>query len=398
MTTPLNATSQEIPAREHSTPRSQRTWLWLMVKIGFAALAIGTVLMLLWSSSSEPTAAVPKTEPSQNAAVVQLVGPRLIAVQAGSLLEKKLAVVPASREEIATPVLTVTGSIVARLRIGSGPAEDRWQFSSPELLSTYADWQKARTEVDFAEKQLSKTRELTAARLAAQTKVVERLRKLVAAGTEAIKDLAAEEAKLLQTQLEGQKAVFEAEAAVRVAARNRGALERQLFQTGVDPPWFERASEGATLVMADVPEARVGLVAAEQACEARFYGFPDMVFPGKVSSLAPTLSGERRTLRVFFELNDQHGRLKPGMYAEIGLGTDPRQTVLLPADGVLHVGRSDYVLVETEPGVWRVTEVKVGEQDGTRVEILDGLQGGERVIGNGAILLKPVVAQAVVQS
>ena len=36
-----------------------------------------------------------------------------------------------------------------------------------------------------------------------------------------------------------------------------------------------------------------------------------------------------------------------------------------------------------------------GEQDGTRVEILDGLQGGERVIGSGAILLKPVVAQAV---
>ncbi len=352
MTTPLNMTSQEIPARDRSAPRSQRAWLWLVIKIGVVVLAIGTGLRLLWSPSPEPTAAVPKTEPSQNAAVVQLAGPRLIAVQAGSLLEKKLAIVPASREQIATPVLTVTGAVVARLR----------------------------------------------AELTAQTKVVERLRKLVAAGTEAIKDLAAEEATLLQTQLEGQKAVFEAEAAVRVATRNRAALERQLFQTGVDPHLLERAPEGATIVMADVPEARVGLVAAGQACEARFYGFPEMVFPGKVSSLAPTLSGERRTLRVFFELNDRQGRLKPGMYAEIGLGTDSRQTVLLPADGVLHVGRSDYVLVEAEPGVWRVTEVKVGEQDGTRVEILDGLQGGERVIGSGAILLKPVVAQAVLQS
>jgi multidrug efflux pump subunit AcrA (membrane-fusion protein) len=62
---------------------------------------------------------------------------------------------------------------------------------------------------------------------------------------------------------------------------------------------------------------------------------------------------------------------------------------------VLHIGRSDYVLVEAGSGVWQVTEVKVGEQDGTRVEILDGLQGGERVIGNGAILLKPVVVQAL---
>jgi membrane fusion protein, heavy metal efflux system len=395
MTAPLNMTPQNIPTSDQSAPRSQRAWLWLVIKIGFAALVIGLVLLLLWSPFQEPTAAVPKADPSQNSAVVQLVGPRLIAVQSGSLLEKKLAILPASREQIATPALTVTGSVVARLRAGGEPAEDRWQFSSPELLTMYADWQKARTEVDFAEKQLRKTRELTAAQLTAQTKVVERLRKLIAAGTEAIKDLAAEEANLLQTQLQGQKAVFEAEAAVKVAARNRAALERQLFQAGVDPHLLQRATEGATIVMADVPEARVGLVAAEQACEARFYGLPETVFPGKVSSLAPTLSGERRTLRVFFELNDQQGRLKPGMYAEIGLGTDPRQTVLLPADGVLHVGRSDYVLVETEPGVWRVTEVKVGEQDGTRVEILDGLQGGERVIGNGAILLKPLVVRAV---
>jgi multidrug efflux pump subunit AcrA (membrane-fusion protein) len=147
--------------------------------------------------------------------------------------------------------------------------------------------------------------------------------------------------------------------------------------------------------MADVPEAKVGLVTAGQACEARFYGFPEKVFPGKVSSLAPTLSGERRTLRVFFDLNDQQDRLKPGMYAAIGLGTDPRQTILVPADGVLHIGRADYVLVETEPETWKVTEVTVGEQDDTRVEILEGLQGGERVIGSGAILLKPVVVQAV---
>lgn len=395
MTTPLDTTPQDIPTSDHSAPHSRRTWLWLVFKLGGVALTIGLILLLVWSPFQSPTAAIPKTESLQSSAVVQLVGPRLIAVQTGSLLEKKLTIAPASREKIATPVLTVTGSVVARLRAGGVPAEDRWQFSSPELLTAYADWQKARVEVDFAEKQLRKTRELTVAQLTAQTQVVERLRKLVAAGTEAIKDLAAEEAKLLQTQLEGQKSMFEAETTVRVATRNRAALERQLFQTGVDPHLLERAAEGATIVMADVPEARVGLVAAEQACEARFYGLPEAVFPGKISSLAPTLSGERRTLRIFFELIDQHGRLKPGMYAEIGLGTDPRQTVLLPADGVLHVGRSDYVLVETEPGVWRVTEVKIGEQDGTRVEILDGLQGGERVIGSGAILLKPLVVQAV---
>ena len=395
MTPPPHTPSQELPTKDRSTPRSQRIRRWIAIILGSAILALGIGASLLWSRWQASTAAVPAATPAQDAIAVHLSGPRLITVQAGSLLEKKLTVVTVSKERIVTPVLTVTGAVVARLRAGKEPTEDRWQFSNPELLTTAADWQKAQTEVDFAEKQLRKTRELAAAQLAAQTKAVERLRRLVAAGTEALKDLAAEEANLLQIQLQGEKAVFEAETTVTVATRNRAALERQLFQVGVDPHLLGQAREGTTIVMADVPEARVGLVAVEQACTARFYGLPETVFPGKVSSLAPTLSGERRTLRVFFELNDRQSHLKPGMYAEVGLGTDPRQTVLLPADGVLHVGRADYVLAKAQPGVWRITKVTVGEQDGSRVEILSGLQGGEQVIGNGAILLKPVVVEAV---
>jgi multidrug efflux pump subunit AcrA (membrane-fusion protein) len=102
-----------------------------------------------------------------------------------------------------------------------------------------------------------------------------------------------------------------------------------------------------------------------------------------------------RTLRVFFELSDSEGRLKPGMFAEIGLGTDMRQTLLAPLDGVIPIGRADYMLVATKPSVWRVTEVKVGEPYGSRVEILHGLAAGDRVIGAGAILLKPFMVDAL---
>jgi hypothetical protein len=363
--------------------------------MGLATLAAGAALVLLWSSFRGSAVSAPKPEPTRNAEVVRLTGPRLIAVTPDCPLDKKLEIAAASKQKTPAPVLSVTGSIVARLPAGSGPAEDRWQFSGPDLLSAYTDWQKSRVDIDFAEKQLAKIRELNAARIAAQTKVVERLRKLVAAGTDSAKDLAAEEANLLQIQLQGQKEVYEAETAVKVAARNRAALARQLQQAGADPDLLGRLPDGSAVAVADVPEAKIGRAREGQACTAQFYGFPETVFSGRVSRLAPTLSQERRTLRVLFELSDPQGRLKPGMFADIGLGTDLRDTVMVPADGVLHVGRSDYVLVGTEPGIWKVTEVIVGELSGSGIEILDGLQGGERVIGSGAILLKPFVVQAV---
>lgn len=355
-------------------------------------LVLAAIVWALW-----PSAKNGKAPPKENA-VASVAGHRSIAVQPGSLLEKKLQVHEVVRERITTPLLGVTGAVVARLRAGNDVVDERWQFSSMELSGIFADWEKAKTEMEFAAKQLDKTRELTAAQISSQSLAVERLRKLVATGTEASRDLIAAEAGLLQTQLEGQKAVYQAETALTQATHSRASLERQLLQAGVDPALLEQATAGTALVMADVPEVRIGMVAAGQSCEARFYGLPEQTFPGKVRSLAPALSAERRTLRVFFELNDPGGMLKPGMYAEIGLGTDPREAVLVPSDAILHIADTDYVLIQAAAGLWRVTTVEVGEQAGERVEILSGLESGERLIGNGAILLKPLVVQALTGS
>lgn len=374
----------QLPIQK-STFSKLKPVIWLLVA------GIGAVAVWSWQGQDVADKPGPKNE------AVSLAGPGLIAVQPGIPLEKKLELTTVKQERINSPLLSVTGAVMARLRLGSGSVEDRWQFSSVELSGIYADWQKAGTEMEFAAKQLTKTRELTAAQLNSQTKVVDRLRKLVATGTEAARDLSAAEASLLQTQLEGQKAVFEAESALTQSTHSHADFERHLLQAGIDPALLQKVPTGASLVMADVPEVRIGLVAVGQACEARFYGLNNQVFKGTVRSLSPALSPERRTLRVYFELNDPESKLKPGMYAEIGLGTDPRTAILAPADGILHITDSDYVLTESQAGIWKVTEVQVGERVGDRIEILDGLTGGERMIGNGAILLKPLVVQALLK-
>jgi cobalt-zinc-cadmium efflux system membrane fusion protein len=355
-------------------------------------LILAVLSIVVWQVTSDQKPSTPGTD---NSPVVSLIEPRVIAVKAGSLLEKKFNISTVQKQQVSTPLLVVTGAVVARLPKGSGPTEDRWQFNSLDLSAAYADWLKAATEKEFNSKRLIKIRELTAAQYNSQRLAVDRLRKLVATGTEAIRDLTNAEARLLEVQLEGQKDVYEAETALTVATRTRAALERKLFQEGIDPLLLEHSSPGISLIMADVPELKISEVSVGQSCAARFYGLSDQSFSGKVRSLAPTLSPERHTLRVFFELNDQYDQFKPGMYAEIGLGTDPRPAILIPTDSVLHTQNSDYVLVKAGPGLWRITEVQVGESIDDHVEILTGLQGGEEIIGSGAILLKPMLVGAL---
>jgi hypothetical protein len=377
-------------ARRGALP-ARRAWFWPAVQILAAILVTVAVLALLvWPPGHATTEAAALAEET---AAVTPGGPHRLNVRPGTPLEKKLAVAAVDRVTTSEALLKVTGAVVARLPPGPGMAEGRWDFNTPDLASAYADWLKARADVPFAEKQLASIHELTVAKVNAQTKVAERLEKLVRAGTDPEKDLAAAQADLLQAKIQGQKDEHEAETNLKNAQRTQTTLERQLLQAGIDPELLARATESKAIVVAEVPEARVGLVRPGQSCTAQFYAFPDAAFAGRVGSLAPTLSKERRTLRVFFEVDDPQGRLKPGMFADIGLGTDPRETLMMPADGLLHVGQSDYALVAAEAGAWRVTEIKTGEQYDSRVEVLQGLKAGDRVIGAGVILLKPFVVQ-----
>lgn len=318
-----------------------------------------------------------------------------ISVTPGTRLEKKLAVSKLTPERVSIPVLTVTGTVVARLSEISPSAERTWHFNDPELMQVYVQLLQSRNEVAFDEKHLNKIRELSIASVKSHKAIVDRLRKLVTGGTDAPKDLASAETGLAQAELEGQKEVFQAEAALQKDITERSSLNRKLAQRGIEVETLDHAKAGTSIVVAEVPESKVGEIKDGDSCCATFYGFPGKRFPGHVGQAAPILSAEGRTLRVPFELADPERRLRPGMYAEVALGTDEREALFAPTDGLLHIGSVDYLLVESAPRHWKATPVHAGEPLGGRIEILSGVKPGQQVMGNGAILLKPLIVQAL---
>jgi multidrug efflux pump subunit AcrA (membrane-fusion protein) len=369
-----------------------RTQRW---RIGWMAVAsVLTLIVVLWVVLPERRVKPEPRDLSAGATIARLAGPRLVSVTPGSAFEKKLSIAAVKADRVSYALVTVTASVVAHFIAGKASPQDRWQFQSGDLSNAYADWRRAQNEAEFAGKQLEKSRELAAAQVARYSEAYERLKKLVDTGTETARDLATARADLAQAQIQTQKDVFDAESALNLALRNRAAAERILSQAGIDPRALEGTQEVA-IVVADVPEARLDVVSEGAHCDARFYGIPDRVFRGRVTRVAPVLSPEKRTLRVLFELSDPATQIKPGMFADVGLGTDARDAVLVPAEAVLHYGRADYVFVRGEPGPWRVQEVELGETHGQDVEVRRGVAAGEQVIGSGAILLKPFLVRSV---
>jgi hypothetical protein len=400
---PEAALPQAHAAPAKSAPHAPR---WLGPVLGVLAVVLLGGAGVYFRDPLLSILAKPETTaPQPTADPVVVLGKDMIGVDQSAPLKDRLRLEPVVREDLEYPLLNVTGYVMARLAPGKDMAESRWDFAAPEVATAYGDWLNARADVEFLEGQLKKTKDLVKVRVDFLYADYERKAKY-AGGVVPERDVVAAKSDWQQADIQGKKDIFEADTGVKKAIRNRGLLERQLLQAGVDPEVVRKAHDDLVLVIADVPEAKVNLVKPGQPCEASFFGVPNKVFKGKVGSLGPSVNREKRTLRVTFELTSSGGKLLPGMFADIGLGTEARNVLTVPTEAILHAGHSDYVLKVESPGKYRVMEVKVDEprpikRGSTTVSctpILDSqLTKNDQVIGAGAILLKPIMVKALAQ-
>jgi len=385
----------DTPQPTESQPVTSQVSVWQ--KISFVvqfllAMGVGIGVLFYLIFWSEGTHDAPHHQPTGTAIAVTAVANQLIEIVPESKLSAKLAEEIVSITETSTPLLRVTGSVVASLRPIGEENSDQWQFNDPELLSTFFDWGIASLDIEFFEQQIELIEELSQTQIDAQRRVVERMERLVGAGTDTMAELELARAELLEREISARQALREAQNELLRAKRNESTLQRRLELDGLDPVVLrEEVTSDVDLVMADVPEEFKERVKIGQRCEARFIGMRDTPFQGVVRSIGGVLSPERRSLRVLFFVDDPDDKLRPGMFAEIGLGVDARPAIRIPAESVIHVGLNDYVFVQSssDPHQWLITEVELGDKIGGKIEVFAGLQGGERIISQGAMLLQP---------
>ena len=134
----------------------------------------------------------------------------------------------------------------------------------------------------------------------------------------------------------------------------------------------------------DLPLVEVGMPAT-----VALANLPGESFEGEVTFVSPTLDPRTRQGRVRVELPNEGGRLKPGMFAEVTLThANERDVTRVPREAIIDTGRRRVVMVSLGEGRFDPREVEVGrDAAGGLVEVLDGLEPGEKVVTSGQFLL-----------
>jgi len=132
--------------------------------------------------------------------------------------------------------------------------------------------------------------------------------------------------------------------------------------------------------MVDVPERDIVSLGVGKTARLRVDAYPDRTFIAAVSRFSRALDPKTRTMRTEILVDNQGGLLTPGMFGRISLDLDRRANVLTLAPTALHYQKDQAYVFVADNERARLVNVQIGADDGTRVEILSGLAGGESVI------------------
>ncbi|HKB89692.1 MAG TPA: efflux RND transporter periplasmic adaptor subunit, partial [Opitutaceae bacterium] len=170
----------------------------------------------------------------------------------------------------------------------------------------------------------------------------------------------------------------------------------------VDPGAFIPAATGSTaqsaalvtltdfeIVRAQVavPELESSRVQVGQPVKVSVEGLSGKTFEGKVTRFSYTLDEATRTMLVEADLPNKELILRPGMYASIKVGVEKHVDALLIPSDALMMERTNAFAFVLDNGKAHRLPIKIGFNDGSKVEVLSGLTGNEPVISLGKLTL-----------
>ena len=213
---------------------------------------------------------------------------------------------------------------------------------------------------------------------------------------------AAANIKVARTDLQHTQATL---SYAMIAAPYDGVISRRNVVVGelTEPgtrgqPLFTVVRDDIVRIIVNVPEMYAMAVDPGDRVSIRLQAVADGAVDGKVTRTAWVLDAKSRTLRTEIDLPNAEGKLRPGLYANTTIFvTEHPDALLVPGSAVVNRESQPYCVIVVGGKADR-RPVKLGLDDGTRVEIVSGLEGDEAVVTTSAASLEKGQAVVVIET
>ena len=146
---------------------------------------------------------------------------------------------------------------------------------------------------------------------------------------------------------------------------------------------------GVVRMVANIVEKDLRRITQGMKSDVTVDAYPGETFNGRIAHVAPVLDPATRTAQIEVEVPNPNYRLKPGMYAKVDFVVEHKENILVvPANAVIDVRGQKGVFLPDEGDVAKFKPVTIGMSQPDRIEIVDGIAEGTRVVTTGAAALR----------
>ena len=175
------------------------------------------------------------------------------------------------------------------------------------------------------------------------------------------------------------------------AAQN-GVVTRMNVRQGIyakpNTMLMEVADLSNVWIEAEVFERQAEHVSLGMSVTVTLDSLPGKYWQGKVDYIYPVLTAATRTVKLRLRFNNENKLLKPNMFAKVTIhSTNKEKTITIPQESLIRTGLHDRVVLSLGEGKFKSIIVDVGRYGDKNVEILSGLNIGEKIVSSAQFLL-----------
>ena len=149
--------------------------------------------------------------------------------------------------------------------------------------------------------------------------------------------------------------------------------------------------DDSSIIFSDlkIPETYAAVMKKGLPIEATFSGQKNKIYLGEVDSVASRINAETRSLLVRIKIVNDNFELIPGALLEVSIKYNKRNSLGVPDTGVIFEGNKIYVYKVIENDIVKKTEIETGIRSKGNLEIVSGLQSGDKIVAEGLGKTRP---------
>ena len=138
-----------------------------------------------------------------------------------------------------------------------------------------------------------------------------------------------------------------------------------------------------------IPEAYAAILKKDLKLKAKFSAYKDKTYEGKIESIASRVDPQTRSILARAKINNENTEIIPGSLLEIEIFYNEKNALSVPDTSIMYEGSKKFIYKIIENNMIKKTEVETGVRYKGNLEILSGLNEGDKIIAEGLTKVRP---------